>query len=185
MDSRIQLNPEFLKIFETSKKFDPLGVINAFLKLTNPELGQVWEEDMDALIETGVLKYDYSLQCDFVAIEPLISVDTVNTSTIDDAFVDQYRELFSKQSLGNYWRTGMQGDRKDVAKKLRIIMKEEKYSKEDILNAVKYYRQKLFEGGLSYSYQADYFLKKNGRSPLRSFYEEMGTNTNDGFDELI
>jgi len=157
-----------------SETHDPWQLIALFIAYKNPELRTLDDGEIQLLIDTGLLVADYltgTYEC----------VDTLFEQEFEDesfkSFVDDYRNLFSKNSVPLWvYRPGIMGDKKMVEKKLKVFLKTEKCTKEQVLKAVKYYVSNIAEGHIKYVHDADNFISKSGRSALRAIIEEMGTD---------
>ena len=110
--------------------------------------------------------------------------------------VEAYRALFSKGGNGKVGlKTGGLGDKNFIEKKLKEWFKSNpEYSMDDVLNATKYYVDKhISEGKVQYLMQADYFIKKDGRSQLSAMIDEyleqadeiVLTDSHDWTEEIV
>lgn len=151
--------------------------IGLYVKFLDQETNQtLTHEEIYILSEIGLIVPNYETN-EYEPFAPLF-VSEEEDSTFD-VFVDEYRKLFSKNTLPQWaYRSGVMGDKKMVAKKLKMFMKTDKVSKDEILNATKYYIQNIQQGHIKYVHDADNFISKNGRSALRAMVEEFKDNPN-------
>jgi len=166
----MKINREWFE--RVSVTHDPWQLIALFIAYKNPELRTLDDGEIQLLVDTGLLVADYltgTYEC----------VDTLFEQEFEDEsfklFVDDYRNLFSKSSVPQWaYRPGIMGDKKMVEKKLKVFLKTEKCTKQQVLDAVKYYVSKIADGSIKYVHDADNFISKNGRSALRAIIEDAG-----------
>lgn len=94
-------------------------------------------------------------------------IKEINTDI--DEWIDEYRKLFKNAS--NF--PGIMGDRSSCVKKMESFMKKYDYTKDQIINATKYYIDSV--DNLKFLIHADYFIYKNRQSRLATFCEEITT----------
>lgn len=174
----MKINSEVLqRATENSKIFlmDVVRMIGSYVVFLDPKTRQLLnEQDKNRLRFSGLIVPNYETDEDEAAF-PLFEGEELDKDF--DVFVDEYRKLFSKNSLPQWaYRSGVMGDKKMVAKKLKVFVKSDRVSQQQILDATKYYIQNIQQGHIKYVHDADNFISKNGRSALRAMIEEFNTN---------
>lgn len=161
-------------------------MIGLYVMFLDPKTRQtLTDQNKNRLRFSGLIVPNYETDEDEPAF-PLFEGEDLDTDF--DGFVDEYRKLFSKNTLPQWaYRSGVMGDKKMVAKKLKAFMKTDRASKADVLDATKYYIQSIQQGHIKYVHDADNFISKNGRSALRAMIEEFHTNppTNDDITTVL
>lgn len=104
---------------------------------------------------------------------------------VSDDFVDRYRRMFSRASIGV---PGKMGDRNAIEKKLEVFMSEHSYTEEQILQATQEYVDSQRKDNYQYLQQADYFIYKQdamkiNKSRLAEWCEQLGEDTR-GWQEV-
>ena len=174
----MKINSEVLQRATYNSKFFMITaweMIGLYVMFLDPETRQLLtDQNKHRLRFSGLIVPNYETDED----EPAFPLFEGEDLDIDfDAFVEEYRKLFSKNTLPQWaYRSGVMGDKKMVAKKLKAFMKTDKVSRADILGATKYYIQSIQQGHIKYVHDADNFISKNGRSALRAMIEEFHTN---------
>lgn len=149
--------------------------IGLYVKFLDLETCQtLTNEETYILSEIGLIVPNYETN-EYEPFAPLFVGEEEDTDF--DAFVDEYRKLFSKNTLPQWaYRSGVMGDKKMVAKKLKMFIKSDRVSKQQILDATKFYIQNIQLGNIKYVHDADNFISKMGRSALRAMIEEFKNN---------
>jgi hypothetical protein len=176
----MKINSEVLQKAEENSKFfmittwEMIGTYVMFLDTETRQ--QMTDQQKNRLRFSGLIVPNYETDEDEAAF-PLFEGEELDKDF--DAFVEEYRKLFSKNSLPQWaYRSGVMGDKKMVAKKLKAFVKSDRVSQQQVLDATKYYIQNIQQGHIKYVHDADNFISKNGRSALRAMVEEFKDNPN-------
>lgn len=162
---------------------DELAIFLYFFKNIDNYLNACEKHQLLKFDTSGAKDYKFSMK----ARKMLSKIQIEHDDSADEEFVNLYISIFKEN--GKSLKPGVAGNKKLVKEKLNDFLKNNKYTKNEILQAIQNYVNSQRQSDFRYLQKAHYTVSKmvagDYESKLLDFCEELGDEEEQSFKSII